>query len=87
MILVVGPVNAPLVGAGTFVGNFTLSSVATCPAGTTILGGGAKVALSGGAGGSLAEDYPTGNSWVATAVTTHAHAGGVITGQAYAFCQ
>ena len=85
--LVVGPVMGPLVGGGTFAGNFTVSSVATCPAGTSLLGGGGKVATGGGAEGALTSDYPNANSWVAGAVVTRAHAGGTISGQAYAFCQ
>jgi collagen type VII alpha len=85
--LVVGPVLTPAVGAGTFAGNFTAVSAATCPAGTSVLGGGGKVALSGGAGGALDSTLPVGNSWTAQAVVTHAHAGGVISVQAYAFCQ
>ena len=81
--LVVGPVTTPLVGAGTFAGNFTVTSVATCPAGTTILGGGAKVGLGGGTGGALYADYPNANSWVAGAVSDarprrwHDHLAGV----------
>ena len=85
--LVVGPVQAPTVGGGTFAGNFTVASAANCPAGTTLLGGGGHVGLSQGAGGALAASFPQSQSWIAIAVVTHASPKGTITGQAYAFCQ
>ena len=85
--LVVGPVQAPTIGGGTFAGNFTVASAANCPAGTTLLGGGGHVGLSQGAGGALAASFPQSQSWIAIAVVTHAAPKGTITGQAYAFCQ
>ncbi len=85
--LVVGPVQAPTVGGATFAGNFTVASAANCPAGTYLLGGGGHVGLSGGAGGALSASFPSGQSWVAAAVVTHATSTGTITAQAYAFCQ
>ena len=87
VILVTGPVQAPIVGGGTFAGNFTVASVATCPAGTSILGGGGHIGLTGGTSGALTSTYPSGNSWIAGAMVTHAAAGGTITGQAFGFCQ
>jgi hypothetical protein len=87
VILVTGPVQAPVTGGGTFAGNFTVASVATCPAGTSILGGGGHIGLSQGTSGALNATYPSGNSWVAGAVVTHAAPSGTITGQAFAFCQ
>jgi hypothetical protein len=85
--LVVGPVQAPTIGGGTFAGNFTVASAANCPAGTTLLGGGGHVGLSQGAGGALSASFPQDQSWIAIATVTHASPKGTITGQAYAFCQ
>jgi len=87
VVLVVGPAQAPAVGGGTFAGNFTLASVATCPAGTRLLGGGGHIGLTQGTSGALSSTYPSGNSWVAGAMVTHAASKGTITGQAFAFCQ
>ena len=85
--LVVGPVQAPTIGGGTFAGNFTVASAANCPAGTALLGGGGHVGLSQGAGGALSASFPQSQSWIAIAYVTHAAPKGTITGQAYAFCQ
>jgi hypothetical protein len=84
---VVGPVQAPTIGGATFAGNFTVASAANCPAGTILLGGGGHVGLTQGAGGALSASFPSGQSWVASAVVTHASPKGTITVQAVAFCQ
>ena len=64
-------------------------ATATCPPGTTAIGGGGKIVHTGGARASLQESYPTPGpntqGWVARGVVTLA--GGTLTVQAFAICQ
>ena len=74
------------------VGQVTNPSVATCTAaGTHLVGGGVKLGLNNGERGAIAKSQPNpapafGN-WTGQAVVLAAPASGVITVQAYAFCQ
>ena len=64
-------------------------ATATCPPGTSAIGGGGKIVHTGGARAAIQESYPTPGphtqGWVARGVVTVA--GGTLTVQAFAICQ
>jgi len=64
-------------------------ATATCPPGTSAIGGGGKIVHTGGARAAIQESYPTPGpntqGWVARGVVTLA--GGTLTVQAFAICQ
>ncbi len=72
--------------------NTTIPAVADCPAGRTLIGGGAKVTSAGIAQGALQQSYPgtpgDGGEWNAVAVVTAdgGSASDTVTVQAFAYC-
>ncbi len=71
------------------VGTLSSEAAADCPAGTTLVGGGASTKFEGTEyKGSIASSYPSGTSqaWIATAVVTVTGTSGDLGVTAYALC-
>lgn len=85
--VVLGNLNESNPGIGT---GGSVSSIATCPSGTTLISGGASTGTNGGAGhAALQSSFPNGapGQWVASAVATNDNPATVsIVVQAFALC-